>query len=356
MFTDSTERSARRPHTAAVTFGPSVAPQPTPRAAGSPLAAVARALAAQGTAGLPEVLRALGAAVGGARVVLRAADTATVLAESRPLRSARRSTPWLLDIPVRAGRSLYGVLSVTASRPFTEDDAGVLAAVADMLALSLAADRSADRWAAGRAVLDEEADRAQVAATLLDGVGEALVSVRYAADLVRDGRVEPAALDEPVRAALAALRHAHRDLRAHALEAGLRAALHELSDRWAGDRPDDGMSELRLAVHADDPQLDALAPPVAVTVQRVAESALRGASGRAVIRAFCAGQRVKLSVESAEIAYDASELNRWARRVHALGGDLRLRPEGVELSLPVELRPDGLMHQREGRHDDGSDL
>jgi signal transduction histidine kinase len=262
----------------------------------------------------------------------------------------------VLDVPVRRGAEVHGILTVTAPRPFTDVDAALLAAIADVLAPLLVADAASDAVAAGRAVLDEEADRAQVAATLLDGVGEALVSVRYAAEMVGAGRVEPAALDEPVRAALAAVRHAHRDLRAHALEAGLRSALRELSERRAGDRPDDGMSELRLLVDADDPQLDAISPPVAVTVQRVAEAALRGASGQAVIRAFCADQRVKLFVESAEIAYDASELNRWARRVHALGGDLRLRPDGVELSLPAGLWPQGSTAQHEGRHDDGTDL
>ena len=323
------------------------------------LGAVLRMLAGQGRAALPEVLHTVATAIGGAHVQLRASDTATVLAETRQARgtrSTRRAAPWVLDIPVRGGADLYGVLTVTASRPFTDADAGLLAATADALALLLAADESALAWAAGRAVLDEEADRAQVAATLLDGVGEALVSVRYAAELVAEGGAEAKALDEPVRAALAAVRHAHRDLRAHALEAGLRAALHELLDRFAGDRPDDGMSGLRLIVHADDPELDALAPPVAVTVQRVAEAALRGASGQAVIRAFCADLGVKLSVESAEIAYDASELNRWARRVHALGGELRLRPDGVELSLPAGLRPQSSTPQHEGRHDDGTDL
>ena len=301
----------------------------------------------------------MAAAVGAEHVLLRASDTSTVLAQSRAARRSavgRGGAPWVLDIPVRRTGELYGVLTVTASRPFHDADAALLAAIADMLGLLLAADDTAHAWAAGRAVLDEEAERAQVAATLLDGVEEALVSVRYAAEMVEGGRAEPAALEEPVRAALAALRHAHRDLRAHALEAGLRAALHELPERWAGDRPDDGMSELRLSVDADDPRLDTLAPPVAVTVQRVAEAALRGASGRAVIRAFCTDQRVKLSVESAEIAYDASELNRWARRVLALGGDLRLRPDGVELSLPAELRPEGSNAHREGRHDDGTDL
>jgi hypothetical protein len=72
-----------------------------------------------------------------------------------------------------------------------------------------------------------------------------------------------------------------------------------------------------------------------VTAQRVAEAALRGAVGQASIRASFDGLRVKLCVESAEIAYDASELDRWGRRASALGGHLRLRLDGVELDLPV---------------------
>jgi hypothetical protein len=260
-------------------------------------------------------LRLVADAVGAAQLVLRGPDASTVLALAHP--DANLSRMPALDVPVRRTGELLGVLTVAAKRAFTDADARLLTAVADLLGLALAADATGQAWTAGRAVLDEEADRAQVAATLLNGVGEALVSVRYAGELVAAGQVEAAALDEPVRAALAALRHAHRDLRAHALEAGLRAALRELPDRWDGDRPDDGMSELRLSVEADDPGLDTVSPPIAVTVQRVAEVALRGASGRAALRAFRAGETVKLCVDSAEIAYDASELNRWARRVQA---------------------------------------
>jgi hypothetical protein len=325
-------------------------------AAGPTLADVARLLAGRGTVALPEVLRLVADALGGGQLVLRGAHSSTVLAVAHPDRSSSRSLMRALDVPVRRTGELLGVLTITAKRALTDADARLLTGVADLLALALAAGALDRTGTAGRAVLDEEADRAQVAATLLDGVGEALVSVRYAAELVAAGRVEPAALDEPVRFALAALRQAHRDLRAHALETGLRAALRELPQRWAGDRPDDGMSELRLSVEADDPGLDEVAPPIAVTVQRVAEAALRGASGRAALRAFRLGETVKLCVDSAEIAYDASELSRWTRRAQALGGDLRLRPDGVELSLPAELRPDRMTPQREGHHDDGSDL
>jgi len=204
---------------------------------------------------------------------------------------------------------------------------------------------------ASQAILDGEADRAQVAASLLEELGDALVAIRYAAELVAAGGADPGAMDEPIRVALAACRNAYRDLRAHALEAGVRAALQQLPDRFGGDRLHDGMPGLRVAVEASDPRLDALPPAVAVLVQRVAEAALRGATTHANVRAIRDGNRVKLCVDSAEIAYDASELSRWSRRASALGGDLLLRSDGVELDLPVAF---GFLP--EGRHDHGSHL
>ena len=201
--------------------------------------------------------------------------------------------------------------------------------------MSVTALPHAFREFAARAILDEEADRAQAAATLYDALGDALVAIRYAADLVATGRADINALDEPVRAALAAFQHAHRDGQAHALTAGLRAALRRLPARFAGDRLDDGTPELRLLVTADDAALDELPPAVAVLLQRIAEVVLRGAVGRATLRATSDGSRVKLCVESAEIAYDASELDRWSRRANALGGDLVVQSGGVELDLPI---------------------
>jgi len=217
-------------------------------------------------------------------------------------------------------------------------------------ALALAAARADDdagRRQAGQAVLDSEADRAQLATALHDRVAHDLVALQYTAELVRDGKAAPGDLREPVRTALTAYRQAQRDLRAHALEGGLRAALAELARRVAADRPDDGQRPLKVTIRADDAQLDELPPPIAVTVERVAEALLRGAAGRASVFAEVDGQTVKLRVDSADIACDASELDRWNRRVSALGGILESDPHGVELTLPAAT---------EGSHDDGPDL
>ena len=121
-----------------------------------------------------------------------------------------------------------------------------------------------------------------------------------------------------------------------ALGDGLRAALGELRERGA-------------TVDAADQALDDVPPAAAVLVERVAEAVCRQLSGRARITASADGFSVKLQVESADNAIDASELERWSRRAHALRGELRHWPGGVELSLPTAPGD-------EGRHDDRLDL
>src|SRR6185436_3928686 len=98
-----------------------------------------------------------------------------------------------------------------------------------------------------------------------------------------------------------AYRLAQRDVRSHALQAGLRAALAEVAGRAAADRPDDGQPALRVTVVADDPALDRLSPPIAVTLERVAEALLRGATGQASLRAAVEDRTVKLRADSADI-------------------------------------------------------
>lgn len=312
-------------------------------------AAAARLLAARGTEAVPDVLAVAAEALGCSHLSLRATACA---GSSGPGGDSRPPRPdggrWVLDVPVRAAGEPLGVLTATAATPFSTWRADALLALADVLALALSAGPRATH-VAGRAGLDDEADRAQVAAVLHETVGRALVTVRYTAEQVAAGRADPAALDDPVRAALTAYRQAQRDLRAHALDAGLRAALRELAARGEGDRPDDGWRPVEVSVHADDPALDEVAPAVAVTVQRVAEAALRGAKGRALVVAVTQGATVKLTVECADNAYDAGELVRWARRASALGGAMWHRPGGVELTLPVAART-------EGRHDDSPHL
>ena len=320
-----------------VSTGSQRAPRRRTFAAAAPLAQAARRLAGGGLDALPEALTDFAAALELSDIVLRTPDRTTVIARSQCERIAvqPQRRPYVLDVPVRRTTELAGVLAVSATRPLTDGDAALVSGLGAVIALALAADPAPAAWSAARSILDEEADRAQSAAVLSEGLGDALVAIRYAAELVAAGRTDVSALDEPVRAALTAFHHAHRDGQAHALTVGLRAALNQLPERFAGDRLDDGMPELRVSVTAADARLDELPPAVAVLVQRIAEMALRGACGQANLRVSIGGSRVKLLVESAEIAYDASELGRWSRRASALGGDLLARSGGVELEVPI---------------------
>jgi hypothetical protein len=318
------------------------------------LATVARLLATGGAGAVDDVLAVARAALGCSVLRLRSSNDTTP-ADLRPVPAQGGPDRWELDLPVRAHGQVTGVLTAVADRPFTATQGQALGGVADLLALAVASSVDAhpaeaeSAVPAGRSVLDAEADLAQAAGDLHATVGRALVTIRYAADQVAAGHADPRSLDEPIRAAIGAFRQVHRDLRAHALEAGLRIALREIALREGGDRPDDGRPPLTVTVDADDPGLDAVPPAVAVAVQRVAEAALRGATGHAQIVAKTTPGGVKLTLECADIAYDASELDRWGRRVSALGGHLRPRPQGVDLELPVQTRA-------EGHHDDGPDL
>ena len=319
------------------------------------LPAAVRLLAAAGADSIADVLLLCAQALECDELVLRDAAGGRTTARAQPAAVPPQRDPtyrWAVDAPVRRRGEVLAVLTATAGRPFTADQAGALTALADMLGLALAAARADSHdldgmRQAGQAVLDAEADRAQLAAALDGRIAHDLVALHYAAQRMGAGTADAADLGEPARAALTAYRMAQRDMRSHALQAGLRVALAELAGRAAADRPDDGQPPLRVQVTADDPRLDALPPPIAVTIERVAEAALRGATGRASLYAAVEGQTVKLRADSADIAYDASELDRWNRRVSALGGHLRADPDGVELVLPAAT---------EGSHDDGPDL
>jgi hypothetical protein len=315
------------------------------------LATVARLLATGGVGAVDDVLAATRTALACSSQRLRSSHD-VLAAGAGPVPAQGGPQRWELDLPVRTSGQVSGVLTAVSDRPFTAGQGEALAGVADLLALVAAHLRRPDPEAvvpAGRSILDAEADLAQAAGDLHATVGQALVTIRYAADRVAAGHADAASLDEPIRAAVAAFRQVHRDLRAHALEAGLRVALREIALREGADRPDDGRPPLTVAVDAEDPTLDEVPPAVAVAVQRVAEAALRGATGQARVIVRMTPLGVKLTLECADIAYDASELDRWSRRVSALGGALRPRPHGVELELPVQSRA-------EGHHDDGPDL
>ena len=281
-------------------------------------------LADRGSGGREDTLRLVLAALPTVRMLsLRTAADAPV-SVARPAGAGQLF--WALDLPVRGSGGCSGVLSVVSSEPLTTDEGTVLRAIADALALT-GGDGGLAPPAAAQAILDAEADLAQVAAELEETVAASIVALRH---------VDPALVRASATASLAEVRRIGRRLRAQALGDGLRAALHALRDCGA-------------TVQAFDPALDDAAPAVAVLVERVAEAACRAAVGSVRIYASRDDLMVKLRVESADNEIDASEVERWRRRAHALHGELRHWAGGVELIVPVATG-------NEGRHDNGLDL
>lgn len=219
----------------------------------------------------------------------------------------RAEDGYVLAVPVRVGDAVQ-VVTAEADRPFDSALAETVVEFAGFLA------ELADAGPASQAVLDLEADRAQIAAEL-DVVADALVRAKHSA-------IEPADVDA-VEHALTLLRREQRRLRAQSLDAGLASALQQ-----AG-----------LTVLGDVERLAAIPPALAVAVQRVAEALRREASGDSdeagQISVEFTDLVVKFRLDSAEKIRDASELDRWGRRVSALGGELSVQPGGVELRLPA---------------------
>jgi hypothetical protein len=290
------------------------------------LARVLSVLADKGDDGRGEALHLVLGAIPNCRsLTLRSAPGGLVLAAASGSLPAR-GDEWALDVPVRRDGTWSAVLAAVAASPFTPAQAALLQAVAAALSL-VSLPPIPSRLVASQALLDTEADLALVAAELDETVAESIVALRH---------TDPAQMREAASAALAEVRRIGRELRAAALGDGLRAALAELKERGA-------------TVHAADPALDGVPPAVAVLVERVAEAVCRQLGGRTRITASADGVSVKLRVESADNAIDASELERWRRRAHALRGELRHWPGGVELRLPTAPGD-------EGRHDDRLDL
>jgi hypothetical protein len=307
------------------------------------LLAALRLLADGGEQARAEVLLVAVDAISGVdALVLRTAPGGAVIAAAHRDRGravsgiGRRSDPpaRVLDLPVRSRGAACGVLTATSAAGFTASQGEALRGLAD--ALALASGGTGSSLPAAQVILDAEADRALVAAELDESVGEAIVALRH---------VAAAVVDQSATAALADVRRIARELRARALDDGLRRALAGLQARGA-------------RVHAHDPALDKVAPPVAVLTQRVAEAACRAAVGTPQVTARTEHDTVKLWVESADTSIDASEVERWRRRARALHGELAQWPWGVELTLPTGTYDDNATGSadHEGRHDDRLDL
>ncbi|MFL6138365.1 MAG: hypothetical protein ACJ74O_11250 [Frankiaceae bacterium] len=299
------------------------------------VAAAARRLATAGpAAALPAVVQALRDALAvEASVVVRAAGDAgsgsgAVLAAAHPSvvplpRAA--GSPAVLSVSVQVDGEPVCLMSVIAHEELGEPDRVLIEAHADLVGLALAAARPRAELAA--LVLDEEADRAQIAADLHEGAVGSLIAARHALATGHDG----GAVGAVVQRAMRELRRVVTAQRARGIDGDLIRALRGLVDELRG-------SGRRATLSVTGLPRAGVSPACAVVAHRVAAAAVDGSTGRPVIAVTgCGEEAFTVSVTGAADPHDAGALDRWSRRARALGGDLERHPDGVVLRLPVRL-------------------
>ncbi|MGZ4617962.1 MAG: histidine kinase [Frankiaceae bacterium] len=320
----------------------------------------ARRLSEAGPAAAPEVLRMLSEASGCA-VALREArigpDTAGV----------DEADDDVLRVPLRGGQRLAGVLELTPAPPANSPWAAgslALSLFADVLAMSVRCARTAAnaRTGAGQFLLAEEADRAQLAEGLHDGLVQALVAARYLIDLA----LQPGAENSPVAPVLDDAREAVRD--------ALAEARHLLG--WLRPRPGNNVpvvSEVESVVRREadrspaasvvlsvDPSADIPVPPVvAAAAYRLVQCAVDSAHARMRddrptcrpddgddeddrlrIGIRCHSGSLQLTFPAALADGSCAAMARWLDRAKLLGGSARIERGALVVRLPVEPDPD----------------
>lgn len=297
--------------------------------------ATLRALTLDGERAIPAVLDALVARLpAGATVVLRRTDgtpaggllaTAGRPDAGRTLR--RVETAATVALPLRVAGRLVGSLTVTGAAPLDAGTDRLVEYVAETLALSLAA--SAPVVDAARVVLDEDDERAEIAAALHEGAAGSILAARHAVDTGSD----QIAVSRVLQQALTELRGVVASLRSRAAHGDLDAALHQLAD-------DLRSTGCRVELVVPRGLRHALSSARAVAAYRTVAAAVGGASGpvsvvvERIAMPFGPG-RLELTVTGAYDAVDTGALDRWGRRLSALDGRLERHRDGVTVYLPL---------------------
>lgn len=284
------------------------------------VAKAASLLCARGARAVPEVLELLGRELGGAVVLLP---------PGRP--DERRRSAVGRGYPLLAGGRNLGTLARYGAGDADASTGDVLAAVADVLALALAA---APPFAAEDLLLDAEADRDAVADELHDGTAQALLVARYAVDTAaRVPTDTPTGLADAraaVQEGLVALRCAIWWQRTRSGD-GLLAALAALTQRC----PPAGQPRLSVEVAAGAEMLGRLSPAAVAAAYRLVQAVLRTSEETVCVTLRGTAASVLLEITGADLQ-DTVLAARWRRRARILGGWLDSSSVRLRLTLPIQ--------------------
>jgi hypothetical protein len=230
-------------------------------------------------------------------------------------------------VPLRSAGRRVGVLRVLADGELSTADVRLIETCAAVITGALA-DEAGERYGdMARGVLDGEAERAEIAAALHEGPVAALIAARYALDSGADAPAVRAVLSH----ALHELRGVVTSQRVRGIDGDLPGALRQLARdlRAVGVRVEVGVLDL---APGSVPSI------CSVAAYRVVAATLNGVTGpvTVVVDGGVPGQ-LRVTVTGADDMVDAGALDRWARRVAALDGELERHPDGVTLHLPSRL-------------------
>ena len=312
----------------------------------------ARMLAGGGRDDVPALLTLLGQALSAQVDLMEAGSTRAAIPRPRIRRAAPDviglDAPPPIDLPVRSRDTILAVLSIQPPPeglpPAWTVSPGPLGTIADLLALTLAAGSTpygaTDAQSATRTWLElDEADRAEVAGQLHDGLVQSLVAARYLLDLASttwpDG---PMPWLEAVREGLSAALGDGKSLLSTVqprIRAG-RGLRIVLEDLCAGYR-------VPVSLQVAEAAPDAFAPPSPVMnaagyrfVQTaLADLVIRGADA-AEVRFACGpgGMSIDVCAVGERPAWPdepGASMLRWATRIELLGGTVLLQPAAAYL-------------------------
>ncbi len=312
----------------------------------------ARMLAAGGRDSVPALLTLLSQALSADVDLMEAGSTRAAIPRPRLHRAAPDviglDVPAPIDLPVRARDTVLAVLAIQPSPDGLPDawtvSPGPLGTIADLLALALSANGGSEDISDVQAATQtwlalDEADRADVAGELHDGLVQSLVAARYLLDLAATTWPGgPMPWLEAVRESLAAALVDGRTLLSTVQPRtrngrGLRVALEDLC---AGYR-------VPVSIQVAEAAPDAFTPPTPVmnaAGYRFVQAALadlvhRGADA-AEVRFACGpgGMSIDVCAVGDRPAWpdDPGEsIQRWATRIEFLGGTVLLQPAAAYL-------------------------